>query len=81
MKGVLFNFDPTHRFRIGITPKNSTDNSAIRWFEIPEALVVIHTMNAWEQINTDTGNREIVLWVPLGKIVNCNMKLILYSLS
>ena len=45
--------------RIGVLPKYATDESEMRWFEVP-GFNIMHTLNAWEE----AGGEELVLVAP-----------------
>ena len=45
--------------RLGVLPKYATDESEMRWFEVPR-FNIMHSLNAWEEADGE----ELVLVVP-----------------
>eukprot|EP00903_Cladosiphon_okamuranus_P013500 g12574.t1 len=56
--------------RMGVLPLDATDDSSIRWFDMPEAFFAFHVLNAWEEeVEVEgEGNTNRVL-----KIVTCDL--------
>jgi len=63
-KGV-FSFDPSHKARFGIFPRDASSDADVLWIEAPEALASVHPLHAW-----DDGDDEVVVWMPLGHAAN-----------
>eukprot|EP00752_Nemacystus_decipiens_P007044 g6317.t1 len=69
VKGVFpIVFDDKQYARMGVLPLNATDDSSIRWFDMPEAFVAFHVLNAWEEKVQVDGTTNAVL-----KVVTCDM--------
>uniref|UniRef100_A0A0D9VJY7 9-cis-epoxycarotenoid dioxygenase n=1 Tax=Leersia perrieri TaxID=77586 RepID=A0A0D9VJY7_9ORYZ len=51
--------DPNKVPRLGVIPRYATDESEMRWFEVP-GFNMMHSVNAWEE----AGGEEIVLVAP-----------------
>lgn len=55
--------DSTKVPRIGVMPRYATDESGIRWFDVP-GFNLIHAINAWDEVDHVTGSESIVLVAP-----------------
>jgi carotenoid cleavage dioxygenase-like enzyme len=66
LRGVLFDFDAAHRFRVGVVPKAAASGAEAQnstaWFEAEAALAFVHGMNAWESGDV------ITIVTPLAKV-------------
>ncbi|KAG8059719.1 hypothetical protein GUJ93_ZPchr0002g23228 [Zizania palustris] len=51
--------DPGKVPRLGVLPRYATDESEMRWFEVP-GFNMMHSLNAWEEV----GGEELVLVAP-----------------
>ena len=66
MRGEFFYFNQSHHLRLGVVPKNASSETKTQWFVAEEPLVIVHTLNAWEEVSTtDPTAIEIVLWAPV----------------
>lgn len=65
INGEVFKMNKTHNLRIGVLPKTGSTQDEITWFAADRHYILIHAMNAYEEVNTD-GELEVVLWAPLG---------------
>uniref|UniRef100_A0ACD5WW24 Uncharacterized protein n=1 Tax=Avena sativa TaxID=4498 RepID=A0ACD5WW24_AVESA len=57
--GAPVGADPGTMPRLGVLPKYATDESQMRWFEVP-GFNMLHSVNAWEE----AGGEEIVMVAP-----------------
>lgn len=48
VKGRLLQFDQNQPFRVGVLPKNATDDRYLQWFTFDRPLAVVHTLNGWD---------------------------------
>lgn len=60
--GSAFTFDPAHKAKLAVVPRNASSLAEVTWFECPEGLAWVHPLHAWEE----RAGRELVLWAPLG---------------
>jgi carotenoid 9,10(9',10')-cleavage dioxygenase 1 len=68
-QGRLFNYSPENNLRIGVLPKGNVTQEGILWFTWNEPLAVVHTLNAWESLDS-SGNTLIHLWMPTSSSFN-----------
>ncbi|CAM9200725.1 unnamed protein product [Discosporangium mesarthrocarpum] len=52
--------------RFGLLPVDATDESSIRWFDLPEAFMTFHSLNAWEERGADGKVTKV-------NVVTCDM--------
>jgi carotenoid cleavage dioxygenase len=60
----FWSFDPDHRLRWGLLPRDAKPGERIRWIETGQAGMVWHVVNAWEEPGPD-GRPRIVLYAPV----------------
>ncbi|KAL8265792.1 hypothetical protein R6Q59_003136 [Mikania micrantha] len=58
----LVGVDPNKVPRIGVLPKYATDDSGMKWFEVP-GFNIFHAVNAWDETDED-GGEVVVLVAP-----------------
>lgn len=49
--------------RLGVLPRYATDESEMRWFDV-SGFNIIHAINAWDEIDDDTGDEYVVMVAP-----------------
>jgi carotenoid cleavage dioxygenase len=62
-EGSIFHFDPEHKMRWGVLPRDFHDGDTVRWFTTEQSSAVWHVINAWERTGAN-GSTEIVLYSP-----------------
>lgn len=67
VKGKIFQMNESHHLRLGILPKNAEYDETI-WFTTDKPYVIFHTMNAWEEINKISGEKEVILWACVSEV-------------
>lgn len=59
----FWRFDPSHKLRWGVLPRNPRPGERVSWFETSHPAMVWHVVNAWEGTGPD-GSRRISLFAP-----------------
>lgn len=60
----FWRFDPAHKLRWGVLPRDFKPGDRVRWFETGAAGMVWHIVNGWEERGPD-GRPRIVLFAPV----------------
>ncbi len=60
--GSFWQFEPSHRLRWGVMPRDPARGGGVQWFETANPGMIWHVVNAWEET---AGGDRIVLYAPV----------------